>query len=78
MSIYPGDRPLSRHITDREFRTLELVPELIEALERAEIHLSAMADVTTEQYGIETLSPMYKESLIMVQEAIAKAKGEMR
>jgi len=50
--------------------------EMLEALERAETHLAAMADITTEQYGPETLSPRYAESLDMVRAVIAKAKGE--
>jgi len=50
-------------------------PEMFEALERAEQHLSAMADITTSTYGAETLSVRYSESLQLIRSALAKARG---
>lgn len=69
MSIYPGDRPLSRNITDRESRKLEIYDELVEALEV----------ITSSFYGfMDDYDPEDKAIYLKAKAAIEKAKGEMK
>jgi len=63
MSIYPGDRPLGRFITDREARKLEIFPELVEALGR--LLVVSLLDEN---------SHLYSE----IERVAVKARGEMR
>jgi len=69
MSIYPGDRPLGRFITDREARKLEIFPELVEALELAADDLQLCSDEQDGRFG---------RTMDKILDAIYKAKGEMK
>lgn len=76
MSIYPGDRPLSRNITDREFRKLEIFPELVEALVDCQQALTNAIHSAIPNGSASKIAWVYAED--KAKAVITKAKGEMK
>jgi hypothetical protein len=81
MSIYPGDRPLGRFITDREARKLEIFPELVEALESIEWskHMKFPSDNKYHKVcpSCEREVKEGHHPSCIVGQSIDKARGEM-